>query len=171
MFIFTYGLTCAKDKVVQDLQVSLSILAGVCMSGFLCGANLTPIVTLMGKIRKNNQITWNIFWVLIAGQVIGCFMGGSLGYALNGVKSHGFTPAHDDWTFLIRLTFGEALGSFILIFFIMHTSNPNTSFVESEVEGYVLVSLIVYIARRFTPLSGMSLNIVISSVFSILADF
>ena len=79
-------------------------------------------------------------------------------------------PEQTDQKYLIRLMVGECLGTFILIFFLMHLSNPNTSFIETEIEGYIIIGLYVYIARRFTPLSGMSINIIISLVFAVLAD-
>lgn len=170
MFLFTYGITCAHSKALLDLQVSLSVILGVCFSGFLCGANFNPCVSLMSFIRKNNRISWQMLGMLLLGQIIGTFMGGSFGYALNGVKEHGFLPEQADQAYLVRLMVGEAVGTFILIFFIMHLSNPNTTFIETEVEGYIILGLYVYIGRRFTPLSGMSLNIGISLVFAILAD-
>lgn len=170
MFLFTYGITCCHNAMLLDLQVSLSVIISVCFSGFLCGANFNPCISLMSLIRRNNRITLKMFGVLVLGQIIGTFMGGSLGYALNGVKEHGFLPVDTSQGYLIRLVVGECIGSFILVFFMMHLSNPNTSFIETEIEGYLIIGLYVYIARRFTPLSGMSINVGISTVFAILAD-
>lgn len=86
MFIFTYGVTCAKSIKLLDLQVSLSVIISVSFSGFLCGATFNPCVSLMNLIRKENKINWQIILVMFISQIIGTLMGGALGYALNGVQ-------------------------------------------------------------------------------------
>jgi glycerol uptake facilitator-like aquaporin len=86
MFLFTYGVSCCHSLALLDLQISLSVIISVCFSGFLCGANFNPCISLMCLIRRDNKITWKMFLVLLSGQIIGTFMGGSLGYALNGIK-------------------------------------------------------------------------------------
>jgi glycerol uptake facilitator-like aquaporin len=51
MIIFSYGITCTTTDGI-DFQVMISILLGVIISGYLCGANFNPCVTLMNLIRK-----------------------------------------------------------------------------------------------------------------------
>lgn len=133
MFIFTYGITCSPSVKLLDLQVSLAVLFSVAFCGFMCGATLNPCVALMNMIRKENKITWRILIVLFFSQIIGTLMGGALGYALNGVELHGFLPGQTTPSYLARLCVGEAIGSFILVFFIMHISNPNTTYIENEI--------------------------------------
>ena len=51
MTIFSYGLTCTTTDGI-DVQVGISLLLGIIISGYLCGANFNPCVTFMNLIRK-----------------------------------------------------------------------------------------------------------------------
>jgi glycerol uptake facilitator-like aquaporin len=50
------------------------------------------------------------------------------------------------------------MGVFILVLFTLLLSNPNTSFIESELSGYISIAIFYHIARSFAPLAGLVIN-------------
>lgn len=105
MIIFSYGLTCATTDGI-DVQVMISVLLGIIISGYLCGANFNPCVTLMNLIRKDSRFTWRIALTLFVAQLVGAIVGTSLGILVDGVVEHGFIPDSADFSFLARLFIG-----------------------------------------------------------------
>ena len=75
-----------------DVQVTVSVLLGIIISGYLCGANFNPCVTLMNLIRKESKFTWRVAVTLFAAQIIGELIGTSLGIIVGGAVEHGFIP-------------------------------------------------------------------------------
>jgi glycerol uptake facilitator-like aquaporin len=84
MIIFTYGVTCPDSYEELDFQITIAILLGICFSGYMSGGNFNPGVTLMNFIRKDNKITLKMLIVYLVAQILGTFIGGSLGFAYNG---------------------------------------------------------------------------------------
>lgn len=50
------------------------------------------------------------------------------------------------------------MGVFILVLFTLLLSNPNTSFIDSELSGYISIAIFYHIARSFAPLAGLVIN-------------
>ena len=50
------------------------------------------------------------------------------------------------------------MGIFILILFLLLLSNPNTTFIESELSGYMSIAIFYFIARSFAPFAGLAIN-------------
>ena len=169
MIIFSYGLTCTTTDGL-DVQVMISVLLGIIISGYLCGANFNPCVTLMNLIRKDSKFTWKVALTLIAAQFIGATIGTSLGILVDGVVEHGFIPESADFYYLMRLFVGEFIGMFFFIFFMLHLTHPNTTFIDTELEGYIAIAFAVYLGRKYAPLSqAVALNFGLSLVIAIIA--
>ena len=84
MTIFSYGLTCTSNDGV-DIQVTISLLMGIIISGYLCGANFNPCITLMNLIRKESRFTLKVAGTLLSGQFVGAMIGTSIGILTDGV--------------------------------------------------------------------------------------
>lgn len=52
----------------------------------------------------------------------------------------------------------EGMGVFIFIFFMLLLSNPNTTFIENELTGYLSIAIFYHIARSFAPSAGLAIN-------------
>lgn len=63
---------------------------------------------------------------------------------------------------IFRVISNEAMGVFILILFLLLLSNPNTTFIESELTGYLSIALFYFIARSFAPYAGLAINTAIT---------
>lgn len=50
------------------------------------------------------------------------------------------------------------MGVFILVLFTLLLSNPNTTFIENELSGYLSIAIFYHIARSFAPLAGFLIN-------------
>ena len=50
------------------------------------------------------------------------------------------------------------MGVFIFIYFMLLLSNPNTTFIENELTGFMSVTIFYYIARSFAPFANSTLN-------------
>ena len=61
----------------------------------------------------------------------------------------------------VRVVLAEIIGTFILVFFVLQISNPNTTFIENELSAFMFIGTFVYIGRRFAPTSGCSINIAV----------
>lgn len=169
MIIFSYGLTCVTTDGI-DVQVTISVLLGIIISGYLCGANFNPCVTLMNLIRKESKFTWKIALTLFSAQMIGALIGTSIGILVDGAVEHGFIPESADFSYLIRLFIGEFIGMFFFIFFMLEFSHPNTTFVDTELEGYLIIVFAIYLGRKYAPLSqAVALNFGLSLVIAIVA--
>lgn len=59
---------------------------------------------------------------------------------------------------IFRVLSNETMGVFILVLFTLLLSNPNTSFIESELSGYISIAIFYHIARSFAPLAGLAIN-------------
>lgn len=68
--------------------------------------------------------------IYLLAQVLGTLMGLGLGELLNGPVMPPFVPETHDAIGFIRIILSEAIGTFILIFFILLVTNPNTTFIE-----------------------------------------
>lgn len=73
MFVFMYGMLCFSQVQELDAQVSLVAFIAIVVSGFLCGANLNPAITLSNCIRKENKYTKKMFPVYFIAQFLGTF--------------------------------------------------------------------------------------------------
>lgn len=52
----------------------------------------------------------------------------------------------------------EVMGIFILVLFTLLLSNPNTTFIESELSGYLSIAIFYHIAKSFAPIAGLVIN-------------
>ena len=59
------------------------------------------------------------------------------------------------------------MGVFILVLFTLLLSNPNTTFIDSELSGYISIAIFYHIARSFAPLAGLLINPAITLCLSI----
>ncbi len=59
---------------------------------------------------------------------------------------------------MFRVITNEGMGIFILILFLLLLSNPNTTFIESELSGYMSIAIFYFIARSFAPFAGLTIN-------------
>lgn len=61
------------------------------------------------------------------------------------------------------------IGSFILIFFILQISNPNTTFIDNELSGYMFIVFFIHTARKYAPSSHETINSTIVVSFSLVS--
>lgn len=73
----------------------------------------------------------------------------------------------NDWRDILRVISNEAMGVFIFIFFMLMLSNPNTTFIENELTGYLSIAIFYHIARSFAPFAGLAINPAVSLALSI----
>ena len=59
---------------------------------------------------------------------------------------------------LLRIVLSEFTGTFVLVFFILQVSNPNTTFIENELSGFGGIVIFIYIAREYAVKSGNEIN-------------
>ncbi len=57
-------------------------------------------------------------------------------------------------------------GTFILVFFILQISNPNTTFIDNELSGYMFIVFFVHTARKYAPSSHECINSMIALSFA-----
>lgn len=65
----------------------------------------------------------------------------------------------------------EAIGVFILVFFILEISNPNTTFIDNELSGYLFIVLFVHAGRRAAISSNRCINWMIAVPLAIASAF
>ena len=59
---------------------------------------------------------------------------------------------------------------FILVFFMLMLSHPNTTFVDVELEAYVVIVMVVFLGRKYAVLTqAVALNIGLAVVIAVCA--
>ena len=93
--------------------------------------------------------------VYISGQLFGS-LAGIFWSEFMGLKLQGelILEKGDIW----KVISNEGMGVFIFIFFMLLLSNPNTTFIENELTGYMSITFFYHIARSFAPFSNTTLN-------------
>lgn len=59
---------------------------------------------------------------------------------------------------VFKVMANEAMGVFIFVSFTLLLSNPNTTFIENELSGYISIAIFYDIARSFAPFAGLLIN-------------
>jgi len=59
---------------------------------------------------------------------------------------------------MLRIFSNEAMGVFIYVLFFQLLSNPNTTFIDSELTGYISIVIFYHIGLTFAPLAGFLIN-------------
>lgn len=131
-------------------------------SGPLCGANINPVITISNCLKKENKYkSSKIGWYIIA-QILGSVAAISWSCLLGHKQFSALVI--DENSNLLKIVANESVGIFILILFLLLISNPNTTFIESELSGYLSIAIFYHIARSFAPLAGLVINPAITIV-------
>ena len=122
----------------------------------LCGANLNPLVTLSNCLKRESKYRWKLFPLYLIAQFLGAFAGlfwcEFIGRGLQPEML--LVDSYD----IGRVILNEGMGVFIFLFFMLMLSNPNTTFIENELTGYMSITFFYYIARSFAPFANSTLN-------------
>lgn len=156
VFLFTYAYNCSVSVFEVDAQAAGGLLMAIFFSGSLCGANINPMVTLSNFFKKESRYQGKIvpYYLLaqLLGALAGIFWSDVLGHRhLDPLIVNGGEE-------IFRVISNEAMGIFILVLFTLLLSNPNTSFIESELSGYLSIAIFYHIARSYAPLAGLLIN-------------
>lgn len=108
----------------------VSLLIAIVICAPLCGANLNPAITLCNFFRKENKYSSKVVWIYLLAQLVGAMLALAVAYIVNDVLIGPLAPEEDVGD-LIRLMMSEAVGTFLLVFFTLQISNPNTTFIEN----------------------------------------
>lgn len=161
MFIFIYASTCSKLNTGVDLAFFVGILMAIPICARQTGANLNPAVSY-SMVLKNNSITvYSLMWVYFKAQVAGAILSMIVTLVLNDVHRSPLYPTEDTNGLILRMILSEAIGVFVLIFFILYVTGP-CSFIENNGAKYFYIAVFVYIGRRFAVVSGNQINLALT---------
>lgn len=140
------------------------------MSGSLTGANINPSVTLSNYFRKENKYTFKMIPIYFAGQFIGVFTALVAAIYINGFNVMPIQPQSTDLVVIIREIASEMMGTSIMVFFILQITNPNTTFIENEISGFLSIVLFFYLSIVLCPnSSAFAMNFAITLGFNLLS--
>lgn len=171
MFIFIYASTCSHQSTGIDLHFFVGIMIAIPICAKQTGANLNPAVTLSMAFKAGQPFTYQtLLWIYVKAQLLGAVLAMVLALGLNDVYREPITPslAPADVKFdgvpyglVIEAILSEALGMFILIFFILYGTGPY-SFIPTAGAKYFYIAVFVYIGRKFAASSGNQINIALT---------
>jgi glycerol uptake facilitator-like aquaporin len=137
----------------------------ICFSGSLCGANLNPVITISNCLKKESKYKKKLLLCYIPAQILGAFAGLAWAEFLGHKVMKELEINGGDEIFKIMAN--ETMGIFILVLFTLLLSNPNTTFIESELSGYISIAIFYHIARSFAPIAGVLINPAVTISISI----
>jgi len=140
----------------MDAQAAGTLLMAIFFSGLLCGANVNPTITLANFLKKESRYKGRVLPFYFLAQFLAAlsalFWCDVLGHKrLSPLELGGGAD-------IFKVVSNETMGIFILVLFTLILSNPNTTFIESELSGYISIAIFYHIARSFAPLAGLVIN-------------
>ena len=144
----------------------LAVMFGAYVSGKISGAHLNPALTL--ALAVTGRFPWNKIWYYVIAQMIGCFLGAAVVFAVYYAKWVEVDPTFSNpagvfTTFPAVAGFwpgfiDQVVGTFILVFLILATGDANNTPAGSNL-GYLIVGLIiVVIGMSFGFMHGYAIN-------------
>lgn len=88
---------------------------------------------------------------------------------INDFKPMPLMPEEQDVVSCFRVVGSEMFGTFLLVFFILQISNPNTTFIDNELSGYMFIVVFVHTARKYAPYSHECINSMIAFTFALVS--
>lgn len=161
MFIFIYSSTCSKHFTGVDLAFFVGILMAIPICAKQTGANLNPAVSYGMTMKSDAPSSYALLWIYVKAQVLGAIASMIVAVAINGVYRSPLYPETNGTAEILRMILSEAIGVFILIFFVLYATGP-FSFIENNGAKYFYISVFVYIGRRFAAVSGNQINLALT---------
>jgi glycerol uptake facilitator-like aquaporin len=62
------------------------------------------------------------------------------------------------------------MGTFVMVFFILQITNPNTTFIENEMSGFLSIVIFVYLGIMLSPLASFFINFLMILAVDIVAS-
>ena len=144
----------------------LAVTFGIYVSGKISGAHLNPAVTL--GLAVTGRFPWSKVWYYVVAQMIGCFIGAAIVFAVYYGKWIEVDPNFETTTGVFA-TFpavpgflpgfiDQVVGTFILVFLILATGDANNTPAGSNLGPIIVGLIIVAIGMSFGFMHGYAIN-------------
>ncbi|ASJ21639.1 MIP/aquaporin family protein [Brachyspira hampsonii] len=144
----------------------LAVTFGIYASGKISGAHLNPAVTL--ALATTGRFQWSKVWYYVIAQMIGCFIGAAIVFAVYYGKWIEVDPTFSSTTGVFA-TFpavpgfwpgfiDQVVGTFLLVFLILATGDANNTPAGSNLGPIVVGLIIVAIGMSFGFMHGYAIN-------------
>ena len=144
----------------------LAVTFGIYVSGKISGAHLNPAVTL--GLAVTSRFPWSKVWYYVIAQMIGCFLGAAIVFAVYYGKWIEVDPTFSH-TAGVFATFpavpgflygfvDQVVGTFILVFLILATGDANNTPAGSNLGPIIVGLIIVAIGMSFGFMHGYAIN-------------
>ena len=152
----TYGFLCSQRNVYIT---AMSLIAPLFLISDLTGSSFNSAITLISMIKPANMGRISIraglleiFIHIIAGICSGLFCLLFLEDFISPISNY------KDTQWLAADFFGEIIGSFTFISFVLVQTNPQTKFTNDRIWGALIIVMGFLMGRTFTFHSGGVLN-------------
>lgn len=172
MFIFTFGFLSSSKLGGTSGQVSAFAMVALAVSARMSGANINPSITLSNYLRKENRYRAKLLAVYLVAQMAGAMLAMLLAEVINGTNIPAPIPYEETVKECFRVILAEIMGTFILVFSLLQISNPNTTFIDNELSGFIFIVAFIHIGRQFAP-PGCIVNpalILCASIMAVLRE-
>lgn len=149
----------------------MGILIAIPICAKQTGANLNPAISFSMTFKKTNikSSYLTLLWIYVKAQILAAVAAAFLSMILNDVY---LTPLHPPsaspiifpqdeqssiFMAITKILLSEAIGVFVLIFFILYVTGPY-SFIETSGGKFFFIAIFVYVGRRFAVMSGNQVN-------------
>ncbi len=174
MFLIMFGcgvvasVNIGNTGAPVDIHIAwgLAVTFGIYVSGKISGAHLNPAVTL--GLAVTSRFPWSKVWYYILAQMIGCFIGAAVVFAVYYGKWMEVDPTLSNTTGVFA-TFpsvpgfwygfiDQVVGTFILVFLILATGDSNNTPAGANLGPIIVGLIIVAIGASFGFMHGYAVN-------------
>lgn len=172
LILFGCGVVAAVNVCNNGAAINihiawgLAVTFGIYASGKISGAHLNPAVTL--ALATTGRFQWSKVWYYVIAQMIGCFIGAAIVFAVYYGKWIEVDPTFSN-TAGVFATFpavpgfwpgfiDQVVGTFLLVFLILATGDANNTPAGSNLGPIVVGLIIVAIGLSFGFMHGYAIN-------------
>ena len=174
MFLIMFGcgvmasVNIGNTGSAIDIHIAwgLAVTFGIYVSGKISGAHLNPAVTL--GLAVTSRFPWSKVWYYILAQMIGCFIGAAIVFAVYYGKWIEVDPTFSNTAGVFatfpavpKLLYGfidQVVGTFILVFLILATGDANNTPAGANLGPIIVGLIIVGIGISFGFMHGYAVN-------------